>query len=414
MPVLVQKFGGTSVGSPERIRLVAERIVRAHKAGFSVVTVVSAMGHSTDELMDLALAVSTEPRKRHPRELDMLLTAGERIAMALVAMAVREQGVEALSLTGSQAAIITDSTHSGARIEEIKADRVREELANGKVVIVAGFQGVSREREVTTLGRGGSDTTAVALAVALGAEHCDIYTDVDGVYTGDPRKVKNARRIEVIDFTEMVEMAASGATVMHPRAVEIGARYGMPMRVLSSFRTEGDGGTLITRRRRDMGTFEGMVLTGLASEGGHSLLVIRGLPRGMEVTTRILSALASHAISVDMVTYTDTPDALRQLQVSVPEDALAEARGVFTEFAEQHGATISEQVGLARVALVGSGMHNRPGVFAQTFRALQDADVEVHASSASAISIALLIDAEAQSRALQALHDTFELVEVPQ
>jgi aspartate kinase len=412
MSAIVLKFGGTSVGTPERVKLVAERIVRQRAEGHDVVVVVSAMGDTTDELLALAEKVVSEPRKKHPRELDMLLTSGERIAMALVAMAVRELGSEAISLTGSQAAIITDNTHTGARIEEVKADRVREELKQGKVVIVAGFQGVSRLREVTTLGRGGSDTTAVALAAALAAERCDIYTDVDGIYTADPRKVKDARRIHRIDFTEMVEMAASGAQVMHPRAVEIGARFDMPIRVLSSFRDDGDAGTLITRRTVAMGTFEGLVLTGLASEKGHAQMVLRGLPRGMDAMTTVLEKLAAAAISVDMVTHCDTPDGRRQLQVSVREDSLAEARTVCEEMQHRFGASsLDVQTGLARVALVGSGMHNSPGVYAQAYTALREAGVDVYASSASAISIALLVRATDEGQALVALHGAFEFVE---
>ncbi len=410
--LIVQKYGGTSVGSPEKIKRVAQRVVKERKQGHDMVVVVSAMGHTTDELMTLAREVVDEPRKKHPRELDMLLTAGERIAMALVAMAVSELGVEAISLTGSQAAIITDNTHMGARIEEVKTDRVRAELDLGKVVIVAGFQGVSRLREVTTLGRGGSDTTAVALASALGAERCDIYTDVDGIYTADPRKVKNARRVRIIDFAEMVEMAASGAQVMHPRAVEIGARFNVPIRVLSTFRDDGDEGTLITRRTTPMGTLEGLALTGLASEPGYAQLAIRGLPRGMQPITNVLERLASGGISVDMVTQSDTPDGKRQMQVSVPEERLPEARTFCEEMRETYGAEcVDVETGLARVAIVGSGMYNRPGVYAQAFTALRDAGVEVYASSSSAISIALLVNANDETRALQSLHDAFEFVE---
>jgi aspartate kinase len=292
--LIVQKYGGTSVGTPERIRIVAERVAAEKRTGADVIVVVSAMGHTTDELVELAAQVSDDARRRHPREMDMLLTAGERITMALAAMAIRDCGIEAISLTGSQAAIITDSTHTGARIEEVRGERVREELARGRVVIVAGFQGVSRTREVTTLGRGGSDTTAVALAAALGADRCDIFTDVDGIYTADPRRVKDARILHEIDYDDMVELASSGAQIMHPRAVEIGARFGLPIRVLSSFRDDAaNGGTLITRRRNRM---EGLVLTGLASAAGQVKLTIRGLPPTMAAMSGIMSALAAERI----------------------------------------------------------------------------------------------------------------------
>ncbi|MGH7445669.1 MAG: aspartate kinase, partial [Longimicrobiales bacterium] len=261
MALVVQKYGGTSVGSPALVKRVAERVAREQRAGNQVVVVVSAMADTTDELIALASQVTDSGRRRHPREYDMLLTAGERIAMALVAMAIRDCGVDAVSLTGSQAAIITDEAHTGARIAEVRATRVREELAQQRVVIVAGFQGVSRTREVTTLGRGGSDTTAVALAASLGANRCDIYTDVDGIYTADPRRIANARLIEEIDYQDVIELATAGAQVMHPRAVEIAARFSVPVRVLNSFRDADAGyhGTLITRRQPVM---EQLALTG--------------------------------------------------------------------------------------------------------------------------------------------------------
>ncbi len=409
MAKLVLKFGGTSVGTPERIEAVARRVVRERRAGHDIVVVVSAMGDTTDELMELARKVSPDPRRRHPRELDMLLTAGERIAMALLAMAIREAGAEAISFTGSQAAILTDATHTGARILEVRATRVREALEAGRIVIVAGFQGVSPNREVTTLGRGGSDTTAVALAAALGADRCDIYTDVDGVYTADPRRVSTARRLDRVDYEEILELACSGAQVMHPRAVEIGARYGVPIRVLSSFREDGDGGTFITRKERRL---EELVLTGLASQKGFARLVLRGLPDGMRSTSAVLSRLANAGVSVDMVAQSDRPDGRRQLQLSVKEDVLAEARELCTAMiAELGGEGLDVQDRLARVALVGTGMHGRPGVYARAFEALLGEGIEVHGLSTSAISIALLIDAEHEDRAVRALHEAFGLGE---
>ncbi|MBI4409454.1 MAG: aspartate kinase [Gemmatimonadetes bacterium] len=409
MALIVQKYGGTSVGTPARIQRVADRVARERRAGHELVVVVSAMADTTDELLALAERISAEPRRRHPRELDMLLTAGERIAMALLAMAIRDRDVEAISLTGSQAAIITDNVHTGARIEEVRATRVREELKRGRVVIVAGFQGVSREREVTTLGRGGSDTTAVALAAALGAERCDIFTDVDGVYTADPRRVPSARRIPLIDFQEMVELATSGAQVLHPRAVEIGARFHVPIRVLSSFRDDDGGGTLITRKEHGM---EHLALTGLASESGHVRLVLRGLPVGMGATAEVLTRLADAGVSVDIVEQADRADGRRQLQITVREDALAEAKQICERLiADLEGERLEVQPGLARIALVGSGMHDRPGVYAQIFRALIAAGIEVHALSASAISIAVLVDAEREQEALRVLHHAFGLGE---
>jgi len=408
MGLIVQKFGGSSVGDPDRIRHVAERVAAERRSGRDVVVVVSAMGHATDELIALAKTVTAEPRRRHPREFDMLLTAGERVSMALLAMAIRDLGLEAISLTGSQAAIITDETHTGARIAEIRATRVREELAKGCIVIVAGFQGVSRAKEVTTLGRGGSDTTAVALAAALGAERCDIYTDVDGVYTADPRRVPAARRVQRVDYQEMVELAASGAQVMHPRAVEIGGRYGVPIRVLSTFRPDGEpGGTLITRRQEAM---EGLVLTGLASEAGYARLVLRGLPATTAAVSDVLTALADARVSVDLVVLADRPDERRQIQLTLPEDALPDALPICERLVAAMGeGEVGVRRGLSRVALVGSGMVGVPGVYAQAFEALVKEGIDVHAVSTSSISITFIVDSTKETRTLQVLHDAFGL-----
>jgi aspartate kinase len=403
--LIVHKYGGTSVGDPERIRRVAQRVVRQKQAGHELVVVVSAMGDTTDDLVELAARVSPRGRKDHPREMDMLLTAGERITMALTAMAIRDLGVEAISLTGSQAAIITDESHTGAKIQEIRATRIREELDNDRVVIVAGFQGVSRAKEVTTLGRGGSDTTAVALAAALEARRCDIYTDVDGVYTADPRKVEGARRIRVIDYQEMVELATSGAQVMHPRAVEIGARYGVPIRVLSSFRDDDDEGTLITKKEKNM---ESLQLTGLACEGSHVQVVVRGLPAGMDATTEVLSRVADQKISVDMVTQADTPDGKRQLQLTVREESVDETIAICEEVAKRSGGVVHAQRGLTRVSMVGSGMHNSPGVYARAFKALHGAGVEIHAVGSSAITITVLVDTKNEEKTVRVLHEAFD------
>ena len=403
--LIVQKYGGTSVGSPERIRRVAERIVREKKRGNELVVVVSAMGDTTDDLVSLAAEVSPNARKAHQREMDMLLTSGERITMALTAMAIRDLGVEAISLTGSQAAIITDESHTGAKIQEVRATRVREELDHDRIVIVAGFQGVSRTKEVTTLGRGGSDTTAVALAAALNAERCDIYTDVDGVYSADPRKVKNARRIDVIGYDEMIELATSGAQVMHPRAVEIGARFGVPIRVLSSFRDDDDNGTLITKKEKRM---ESLQLTGLACEGSHVQVVVRGLPASMSATTELLGNIADKKISVDMVTQSDAPDGSRQLQITVREDALQDTIALCEAVAKRSGGKVEAQQGLTRVAMVGSGMHNTPGVYARSFKALHAAGVEVYAIGSSAITITFLVDSKNEEKTVQVLHEAFD------
>jgi aspartate kinase len=407
LALLVQKFGGTSLGDPERIRRVAARVARSRAAGHDLVVVVSAMGHTTDELTMLSSAVSADPVRRHPREMDMLLTAGERISMALVAMAIRETGAEAISFTGSQAAIITDEHHTGARIEEVRADRVREELARGRIVIIAGFQGVSRSREVTTLGRGGSDTTAVALTAALGGERCDIYTDVDGVFTADPRKVPTARRIQRIGYDEMLELAGSGAQVIHPRAIEIAARFHVPVRVLSSLLDSEDGGTLIARRTP---TMEDPALTGVTSEAPYAQLVLRGLPSEMNTMTLVLSRLTEAGVSVDLLTQLDRADGRRSIQLTVGHADLPEAEAICESVvAELNGEELDVRRDLARIALVGSGMHKRPGVFARAFEALRDEGVAVHSVSASSISIILMVGGSDEDRAVRLLHETFGL-----
>ncbi|HUP88960.1 MAG TPA: aspartate kinase [Longimicrobiales bacterium] len=401
--LIVQKYGGTSVGDPERIKSVAARVVREKKAGHDLVVVVSAMGDTTDDLVALAQKISGDGRK-HPREMDMLLTSGERITMALTAMAISDLGVEAISLTGSQAAIITDESHTGAKIQEIRATRVREELDKGRVVIVAGFQGVSRTKEVTTLGRGGSDTTAVALAAAMNAERCDIYTDVDGIYTADPRKVPGAKRIDVIDYEEMVELASSGAQVMHPRAVEIGARFSVPIRVLSSFRDDGDDGTLITTKESAM---ESLQLTGLACEGSHAQVIVRGLPAGMQPTSELLGRLADANVSLDIVNQADNGEK-RQLNLTVREEGLERMLPICEEAAKRHGGSVQVERALTRVAVVGSGMQNTPGVYARAFQALSDAGVQVHAIGSSAITIIFLVDTKSEDAAVRVLHEAFD------
>src|SRR6185295_16930088 len=276
---LVMKFGGTSVADPETIRRVASRLVESKRAGNRVVAVVSAMGQHTDELVSLAYEVSPQPK---PREMDMLISVGERISCALVAMAIADLGLDAISLTGSQAGIVTDTVHGKAKIVEVRAHRIHEALDSDRIVLVAGFQGVSTDFDITTLGRGGSDTTAVALAAALGADACEIYTDVDGVFTADPRLVEGARKLHAVSYEEMLEMAANGAQVMHGRAVDIGDRFGVDIRVLSSFvDDDGEGGprgTLITQRAR---TMEELAVTGVAPKGGQAKVVLRGLAPGM-------------------------------------------------------------------------------------------------------------------------------------
>jgi aspartate kinase len=410
MPLVVQKFGGTSVGTPERIQAVARRVARARRRGDDLVVVVSAMGHTTDELTELASRVTGLERagSEHPREMDMLLTAGERIAAALLTMAIRQEGAEACSFTGSQAAIITDEQHTAARIREIRGDRVREALSDGMVAIVAGFQGMSTGREITTLGRGGSDTTAVALAAALKADRCEIFTDVPGVFTADPRRVPGARVIREISHAEMLEMASAGAQVMHARAVDIAARFGVDIRVLSSFSDDDTpSGTLITAMPRAM---EDLLVTGLASAAGQVKLILRGLPAGMASITGLLGAMADGGVSVDMVSEAGEGGGRMQVQLTVTRDALERARAVAGEVAARLGSgSVEVQEGLTRITLVGSGMTGRPGVYARAYRTLHAAGVDVHGASTSSISVSLLVPAEREDDALRALHDAFAL-----
>jgi aspartate kinase len=405
MPLIVRKFGGTSVGTPDRIRAVAERLARSRQEGNDVVAVVSAMGDTTDDLMSLATSVTPTPARTHPRELDMLLTSGERITMSLLAMAIRDLGVEAISLTGSQAAIITDEAHTGARITEVRTERLREELDAGRIVIVAGFQGVSRTREVTTLGRGGSDTTAVALAAALKADRCDIFTDVDGIFTADPRSVKDARLIPEIDYEEMIELASAGARVMHPRAVEIGARFDVPIYVLSSFRANEVIGTMI-RRRTDM---EEIALMGLASQSGYTRFVLHGARQSMDAMADLLTRLAAEKVSVDFFSYGDRPDGTRQFQLTVPEADAGRGAAVCREVI---GGEIEEMPGLSRVTLVGGGMTGIPGVYARAVEALRGEGIVIYAFSTSAMTISVLVDAAKEERTLQLLHAAFDLAKV--
>jgi len=412
--LVVQKYGGSSVGSPERIQRVARRVAATRRRGDDVVVVVSAMGDTTDDLTTLAQLVTRRdrPQGEHPREMDMLLTAGERIASALLTMAIREQGVEARSFTGSQAAILTDTSHTAARILDIRGDRIRDALAAGCVAIVAGFQGVSAEKEITTLGRGGSDTTAVALAARLGADECEIYTDVDGIYTADPRRVEDARIIPVITHEEMLEMASSGAQVMHGRAVDIGGRFGVDIRVLSSFIEDDDGrrrGTLITSKERRMEDLVLRDVTGLASKGGQAKLVVRGLEPGMRAQTELLEALAAAGVSVDMVFEARDGDGRAQVQLTVAEDDVETARRVAGEIAAPGGGEVRAHGGLSRIAMVGHGMTGRPGVYARAYRALMDRGVDVHGVSTSSTSITVLVDREREEEAVRAIHAAFEL-----
>ena len=405
MSIVVQKYGGTSVADPERISRVADRVVATHNEGNNVVVVVSAMGKTTDELIDLAAAVNPDPPAR---EMDMLLTAGERISMALMAMAIESRGVDAVSFTGSQAGILTDASHGAAKIQAIRGTRVSDSLAQGKVVIVAGFQGVDPEaKEITTLGRGGSDATAVALAAALGADSCEIYTDVDGVYTADPRIVPDARRLEEISFDEMLELAASGAGVLMSRSVEFGRRFNIPIHVRSSFNDHP--GTWVKEE-----TMEQAVISGVAHDRSEAKVTVRHVPDRPGVAASLFQPLADADVNVDMIVQNVSSDGFTDISFTVPQDSTDRARQISQAVATEIGAgEVDVDSDVAKVSLVGAGMKSHPGVAAMVFSALAKASINVEMISTSTIRISCVVRGEQVDDAVRVLHEAFDLSEVP-
>ena len=410
MALVVQKYGGSSVSDAERIRRVAERIVETKKQGNDVVVVVSAMGDTTDDLLDLAKQVCPAPP---PREMDMLLTAGERISNALVAMAIASLGAQARSFTGSQAGVITTSTHGNAKIIDVTPGRVQEAIAHGAVAIVAGFQGVSQTtKDITTLGRGGSDTTAVALAVALKAEVCEIYSDVDGIFTADPRIVPTARQIPRISYEETLEMAANGAKILHLRCVEYARRNDMPIHVRSSFsEREGTWVVKADEVQKD-GTMEQAIISGVAHDRSEAKVTVVGVPDKVGEAAAIFGTLADAEINLDMivqnVSATDTN--LTDISFTLPRadgqtaiDALTKAQGDIGF----EGLQYNDAIG--KVSIIGAGMRSAPGISAKFFAALADAGVNIEMISTSEIRISVVV-AEAQvDAAVQAAHEAFEL-----
>jgi aspartate kinase len=385
---LVLKFGGTSVADPEKIRRVAARLVAAKRAGGRVVGVVSAMGKHTDELVALARDVSPRPE---PRELDMLISVGERVSCALVAMAISDLGQQAISLTGSQAGIVTDTVHGKAKIVEVRAGRIHEALDKDKIVLVAGFQGVSTEFNITTLGRGGSDTTAVALAAALGADACEIYTDVDGVFTADPRIVPDARKLHAVSYEEMLEMAASGARVLALRSVEFARNHGVKLHVRSTFTEET--GTWITEEDERM--LEKAMISGVTHTLEEAVYRVEGVDRA-----DLFSALAEAPVSVDTIIQTDGP-----ILFSAPVDDREQTAAVL----DRLGAKWNEQDGLGKVSVIGAGMKSHPGIAARTFATLRDLGLEPQLVATSPIKIAFYVPQDDVERAVKGLHDAFEL-----
>lgn len=404
--MIVQKYGGTSVATAQRIRRVARRIAETIRSGQQVVVVVSAMGHTTDRLIQLAHRVTSDPS---PRELDMLVANGETITAPLVAMCLQGLGVPAVSLSGPQAGIRTSAHHSRARITDIRPTRVQQALAEGKVPVVAGFQGATEEAEITTLGRGGSDTTAVALAAALGAELCEIYTDVDGILTADPRVVPEARLLRHIAYEEILELAAVGAKVMHPRAVEIGELYGVPIHVRSSFHRRP--GTMIVA---ELPMEDRNRVRGVAHETEVAKITVLGVPDRPGIAAAIFEPLSERGISVDVIVQNVSTDGRTDLTFTVAEADLKQSLELVKPVAEQIGATgLVPAGGLAKISIVGTGMLGTPGVAARMFRTLAAEGINIQMISTSEIRITCIIDREHAERAVRALHRAYELDLLP-
>jgi len=400
--LIVQKFGGTSVADPERIRAVAEHVAFTKRHGNDVVVVVSAMGKATDNLIKLANDVSsTQPA----REMDMLLTTGERISMALVCMALADLGIEAVSFTGSQVGIITDTVHTKAKILEVKGDRAREALAQGKVCVVAGFQGVSTEREITTLGRGGSDTTAVALAAALNADSCEIYTDVTGVFSADPRIVPQARKLQRINFDEMLEMAGAGSKVLALRSVEFARNHNVPIQVRSSFTWEP--GTWVTSQEPSM---EDPIISGVVTDVSEAKVTVRKVPDRPGVSAGLFEPLAQANVNVDMIVQNTSADGFTDISFTVPKADMKVAQSIVDEMAKKIGAAgVANDDAIAKISLVGAGMKTSPGIAAKMFRTLADNDVNIQMISTSTIRISVVVAAADLERAARSLHTAFGL-----
>jgi len=401
--VVVMKFGGTSVADVEKIRNVATRLVRAREDGRRVVGVLSAMGDTTDELIRLAHEISPRP---HPREYDMLVSVGERISNALCAMAVHDMGHEAISLTGSQAGIVTDTVHGKAKIAEIRATRINEALDAGKIVLVAGFQGVSADsHDVTTLGRGGSDTTAVALAAALGGP-CEIFTDVEGVFTADPRIVPDALKLAIVSYEEMLEMAATGARVMMARSIEIARRYGVALHVRASFSDSegtriGEEGDLV---------LEKAIVSGVTHDASEAKATILAVPDSPGIAARVFRALADAGVNIDMIVQNVSAHGATDISFTLPKTDLPVAEPILAQLASEIGASsVDFDDEVAKVSLVGAGMKSHPGVAADMFEALAEAGINIEIISTSSIRVSCVVRATEVERAVRAVHDKFRI-----
>ena len=403
MALLVQKYGGTSVGSVERIEAVADRILKCHQDGHQLIVVVSAMSGETNRLIGLARALTSQPS---PRELDVLVSTGEQVSMALLTMALHSRGIDALSLKGSQVAITTDSVHSKARIQSIDDRRLRAELDQGKVVVVAGFQGVDQNGETTTLGRGGSDTSAVALAAAVNAQECQIYTDVDGVYTTDPRVVDGAQRLDSITFEEMLEMASMGSKVLQLRSVEFAGKYQVPLRVLSSFK-EGPG-TLIKMDEDDV--MEAPTIAGIAFNRDEAKLTVIGVPDTPGIAYQILGPVGEANIEVDVILQNVGDEGKTDFTFTVSRNDLEKAEAILESRISELGALQwRSDSKIAKVSVVGVGMRSHAGVAANMFKALADVGVNIQMISTSEIKISVIIEEKFLELAVRTLHSAFGL-----
>lgn len=407
MALIVQKYGGTSVGSVERIKNVAQRVARFRAQGHQLVVVVSAMSGETNRLIALAKEIQSQP---DPRELDVLVSTGEQVTIALLSMALMEMGLKAKSYTGAQVRILTDSAFTKARILAIDEERIRRDVEQGYVVVVAGFQGVDEEGNITTLGRGGSDTTGVALAAALKADECQIYTDVDGVYTTDPRIVPEARKLDTITFEEMLELASLGSKVLQIRSVEFAGKYKVKLRVLSSFTDEGEG-TLITFEEDSM---EQPIISGIAFNRDEAKLTVLGVPDRPGVAAHILGPIADANIDVDMIVQNVGHDGTTDFSFTVHRNEFKKAMDVLQKVKAEIGAR--EVVGddrIAKVSLVGVGMRNHAGVAGKMFKTLADENINIQMISTSEIKISVIVQDKYMELAVRALHQAFELDKAP-
>jgi len=403
MSLLVQKFGGTSVGSVERIEAVADKLVKFHQQGHQLVVVVSAMSGETNRLIALAKAITDHPDQR---ELDVLVSTGEQVTIGLLAMALKKRGVDARSYTGSQVRILTDSAFNKARIEHIDDQNIRADLNAGRIVVVAGFQGVDEQGNITTLGRGGSDTTGVALAAALKADECQIYTDVDGVYTTDPRVVPEARRLSRITFEEMLEMASLGSKVLQIRSVEFAGKYNVPLRVLHSFQ-EGPG-TLITLE--DESTMEQPIISGIAFTRDEAKLTVRGVPDKPGIASRILGPVSAANIEVDVIVQNVAADNTTDFTFTVAKGEMAKTAAILDTVAKELGAReVVQDDKVAKVSIVGVGMRSHAGVAAKMFQALAAHNINIQMITTSEIKISVVIEDKFMELAVRGLHEAFEL-----